>query len=137
MIFSKSGEYALKSIIYINKNFDKNPIGVDILSNDLELPKHYVSKLLQGVVKRGFLKSIKGIGGGYLPGDNDLTIRDLMSSIEGCDRSDKCVMGISDCNDVNPCPLHQYYKPIKKEINEEVLNKKISELLTIEKFNLK
>lgn len=138
MLFSKSVEYALKAIIYINKNFNEIPINPEQISKELELPKPYLSKLLQNVVKAGFLKSVKGINGGFLPGDNnELTIQDLNLCIDGCDNSKRCVMGISKCNDDKPCPMHNEFKPIKDKIILEILGKKISSINTEDIFTLK
>lgn len=132
MIFSKSVEYALKSIIYINNNYINKSIKPENISLELNLPKAYISKLLQNVVKSGILVSSKGKNGGFIPGNNDLLVSDLINSIEGCDKRDNCIMGISKCGDENPCPMHQYFKPIKEKLISDVLNRKISDIIKMD-----
>lgn len=41
----------------------------------------------------------------------------------------KCVMGLEDCSDINPCPMHAQYKDIKPQIIEMFENKTIEKLI--------
>ncbi len=63
MLLTKKTEYALLSLISIAKS-DK-PKNVDILSQELNIPKSYLAKILQNFAKNGILDSFKGVNGGF------------------------------------------------------------------------
>jgi Rrf2 family protein len=63
MLLTKKTEYALLSLISIAQN--KTPKNVDILSKELNIPKSYLAKILQGFAKNHILNSYKGVNGGF------------------------------------------------------------------------
>ena len=60
--------------------------------------------------------------------DYNRSLKDLIIGIDGDLKYDRCAMGLSQCSDENPCPLHEYFKPIKTKILDEFLNIKIDEI---------
>lgn len=125
-MLTKSVEYAIKSLILIK--YQDSKIGVDEISTKLSSPKNFTSKVLQVLVKKGYILSQKGPGGGFQPNDYSKTIKDIIFDIDGSFKYDKCVLGLSECSDENPCPLHDFYKPIKSKILDELMNVTIDEI---------
>ncbi len=126
MILSKSVEYALKSLILIK--YQSSNINVTDISSKLDIPKSYTSKLLQTLVKKDYISSQKGPGGGFRPNNYTFTIKDLIIDIDGEFKYDRCVMGLSNCSNDNPCPLHEHFRDIKSTILCDFME------LTIEKI---
>lgn len=126
-MLTKSVEYAIKSLILIK--YQDSRIGVDEISTKLSTPKNFTAKILQVLVKRGWALSQKGTrGGGFTPIDYMRTVKDLIIDIDGEFKYDKCVLGLSECSNSNPCPLHDFYKPIKDKLIEELMNVTIEEI---------
>ena len=80
-MFNKETEYALRGLVYIQiQNLNcKNP-GVAEIAKEIDAPPSFTAKILQRLVRQGFVKSQKGKGGGfYFDKDNpDLPIKDLI-----------------------------------------------------------
>lgn len=125
-MLTKSTEYAIKSLILIK--YQSSYIGVEEISQKLSTPKNFTAKILQLLTKKGYIDSQKGRGGGFIPKDYTRTIKTLISDIDGEFRYDRCVLGLSDCSDSNPCPLHDYFKPIKTKILDEFMEVTIEEI---------
>jgi len=125
-MLTKSVEYAIKSLILIK--YQDSRIGVNEISSKLDTPKNFTAKILQVLVKKGYVFSQKGPGGGFVAGDYTRTIKDLIIDIDGDFRYDRCSLGLSDCSDNNPCPLHDYFKPIKNKILNEFMIVTIDEI---------
>jgi Rrf2 family protein len=110
MLFTKSTAYALQALIELS-NFDK-PIDVSKLSEMTEIPKPFLAKLLQTLSKKGFVKSFKGIHGGFLleKKPKDIKILELFKIIEDknslvfyCSKeTEKCVRNRSNICDIMP-----------------------------------
>lgn len=126
MILSKSIEYALKSLVLIK--YQSTNITITDISNKLDIPKNYTSKILLNLVKKNYITSQKGPGGGFKPLDYTNTIKELITDIDGEFRYDRCVMGLSNCSDDNPCPLHEHFKNIKKSILCDFMELTIDEI---------
>jgi Rrf2 family protein len=66
MFLSKSFGYALRGILYIAVMQDENrKVQIDEIATKLSVPKHFLGKIMQQVVKAGLLKSTKGPYGGF------------------------------------------------------------------------
>jgi Rrf2 family transcriptional regulator, iron-sulfur cluster assembly transcription factor len=125
-MLTKSVEYAIKSLILI-KHQEKMISVLDICSN-LSIPSDYTAKILRILTKKGYINSQRGPGGGFISNDYNKSLKELIIDIDGCFIYDKCALGLSECSDINPCPLHDYFKPIKSKILSEFLEVTIEEI---------
>jgi Rrf2 family transcriptional regulator, iron-sulfur cluster assembly transcription factor len=118
MFFSKSCEYALRATMYLAKNAINKNIGIQIIAEDLNVPMHYLSKVMQTLVKHEIISSIKGRNGGFYLSENEVNkplIR-IVHAIDGEDVFRKCGLGISDCSNKRPCPLHNDIKAYRENL---------------------
>ena len=133
MFLSKSFGYALRGILYIAMMQDENRrVQIDEISNKLSVPKHFLGKIMQQVVKAGLLKSMKGPHGGFSLAEETLTspLSRLVAVTDGMDQFNFCVLKLQYCNGENPCPLHHDMLKIKEELRDVFLKTTISDLLT-------
>lgn len=122
-MFNKETEYALRGLIYIKlQNLKNRRPGTVEVSREIDAPPFFVAKILQRLVRNGFIESLKGKGGGFYfnPEKPDLPLIKLISATEGDKTFSGCAVGLKNCSEDNPCPLHEKYAPIREAINELV-----------------
>jgi Rrf2 family protein len=130
-MFNKETEYALRGLVYIQlQNLKGCRPGIDEISRKIEAPRFFTAKILQRMVRMGFVMSLKGKGGGFFfdkekPG---LTIKELITATEGDKIITGCGFGLKDCNPGNPCPMHERYAPIREAIEDLVTSETIKSL---------
>jgi Rrf2 family protein len=140
MIFSKSCEYALKSVIYLSANVkDNDKANVKEISNAINSPEPFTAKILQQLSKQKIVASTKGPNGGFYieKSTKPITIYKVIEAIEGPEFFDRCILGLSDCLNKKPCPLHEYFVKHRTELKELFMKKTINDISSIEKLNLK
>jgi Rrf2 family protein len=141
-MFNKETEYALRGLVYIKlQNLKGRRPGTAEIAKEIEAPPFFTAKILQRLVRSGFLKSLKGKGGGFFfdPDKPDLPIINLISAIEGDRSFSGCGFGLKQCDPENPCPLHDKYAPIKEAINKLISEETVQSLagkLYKEEFSL-
>ena len=65
-MFSKQTQYALRAVLYLAVNSRSNKkIGVNVIAEELDVPKQFLSKILQKLVNHKLLHSSKGKSGGF------------------------------------------------------------------------
>ena len=115
MIFSKSAGYALQTVIYLSNYSKGNPVSQQELSNSLNIPFHYLGKILQPLTKNNIIDSKKGGKGGFYltKSPKEIVLCDIVNFFgeEGC--FEECIIGFPGCSDSSPCPLHDDWKPAK------------------------
>ncbi len=117
-MFSNATKYAIRTVLLLASKDGLEKYKVSDIAKKLDIPKPFLSKILQKLAKANLVSSAKGRGGGfYMTGENlDKTLLDIIDCIDGRNVLDECILGQPTCSDENPCPLHRYYKDIKRDL---------------------
>jgi len=120
MIFSSSTEYAIRGLSELAIRGAQRPIIVDELVAGSDLPRDFLAKVFQKLVRGGILRSMKGRGGGFSLARpvHEITLMSIIEAIDGPQPFDGCVVGLERCNDQMPCPQHDLYKPIRQRLKD-------------------
>ena len=112
-MLSKSCIYALRSIVFLayNASIDSK-IGIKKIAEELDLPSHYTGKILQQLTKNKIIQSVKGPNGGFYLNEESQEIKliKVIEVIDGLDFFTNCGLGLKECSEDHPCPLHYDFK---------------------------
>lgn len=119
-MFSKTAEYAIRATIYIaQKSAPDHKLGIEEIARAIDSPASFTAKILQ-MLTRGqeLICSVRGPNGGFYMTSEalQLPLLKVLELIKEDDQLHKCVLGLQECSEVNPCPLHHRYKKIKPEM---------------------
>jgi Rrf2 family protein len=121
-MFSKTAEYALRATIFIaQKGSLNNKLGIEEIAKAIDSPQSFTAKILQMLAKENkVVSSVKGPRGGfYITNESKkLPARAILAAVneDGLFRS--CVLGLDECSEIKPCPMHSDYKKISQKLNE-------------------
>ena len=136
MFFSKSFGYALRGILYVAMISEENRrVQVDEIANRLVVPKHFLAKIMNRVVKEGILDSTKGPYGGFSINDETLSsplIR-LLKITDGMEQFNTCVLRLRKCNKANPCPLHFLMEQNREDLLNNFSGTTVADLLKMDR----
>lgn len=127
-MFSKTCEYAIKALIFIaQKTGNERKVGIRDVAEGIDSPEHFIAKILQTLSKRGFVNSSKGPNGGFYMDENTLevTLADVVKEIDGDKILYGCGIGLKQCSETHPCPIHNDFKIIREQIVEMLEKSKI------------
>lgn len=131
VMFNKETEYALRGLVYIQlQNAKGRRPGTDEVAREILAPRHYTAKILQRMVRLGFVSSVKGKGGGFFFNGNrpELTLKEIVLATEGGKMLSGCGFGLGTCDTSFPCPLHDRYSGIRDAINRLVSTETVQSL---------
>jgi Rrf2 family protein len=130
-MFSKETEYALRGLVYIKlQNLKSHRPGTSEIAKEIDAPPFYTAKILQRLVRAGFLRSIKGKGGGFYfdPGQAEQPLINLIAATEGDSTYSGCGFGLKKCDDNDPCPMHEKYAAVRKSVNDMISGESVGSL---------
>ncbi|GJM30842.1 MAG: hypothetical protein DHS20C17_34770 [Cyclobacteriaceae bacterium] len=130
-MFSRSCEYALQSVLYIALHSENGKaVGLKEISTSQQVPLHFLSKILQQLVRGKVLTSIKGPNGGFklIIQPNKLRLIKIVELIDGLEIFSRCGIGLKKCSDHTPCPIHFDYNVVKEKIRQLLSKKTLAEL---------
>jgi Rrf2 family nitric oxide-sensitive transcriptional repressor len=106
-MFSQTVEYALRAVAFLAS---QAPAGrtTDQIATATRVPKAYLSKVLQSLVRGGVAHSQRGVGGGMtlVKPPAELTILEVVNAVEPIGRIRECPLGLK-AHGVRLCPLHK------------------------------
>lgn len=118
-MFSTTCHYALQAMLYIAYHHaDNQHIELKIIAEKQKIPKYFLSKILQLMVRRKLLISMKGPTGGFrLNKDPDeIYLIEIVDATDGLEIFNQCGIGFKKCDDKNPCPIHDDFKKIRNQV---------------------
>lgn len=130
-MFSASCHYGLQAMFYIASHCKEGcNIELKEIAEQRDIPKHFLSKILQQLVKEKLLCSMKGPHGGFRLSRDPATITliDIVEAIDGVEIFDECGIGLRQCTESDPCPIHQDFKALREKVKVLFQTKTLEEL---------
>lgn len=131
-LFSRTTEYGIKAAIWLAANSkDGVKFKVPEISEAIQAPENYLPRILRQLVKVGIVESLTGPMGGF--GMNKrvaqtTTMYEVVTALEGPDAFDHCVLGIKECNNRTPCPMHNSMTSIRDDIKRSFLESTLGDI---------
>ena len=138
-MLSKSFGYALRALLYVAlMNDEKQRVQVDEIAQNISVPKHFLGKIMNRLVKEGLLLSTKGPYGGFSISKETLgsPLSRLVSITDGLTQFNTCMLRMDKCNPNQPCPLHNKIDPCRVELMRILNETTVEDLLNLDKKNL-
>jgi len=131
MLFSPSSKYAILALSYMASLNSKKPMPVAAIAESAGAPTKFLAKILITLKNHKILKAVKGPGGGYnlnRPADS-IRLLDIVQAIETEHHAATlCVLGLDECSDSHPCPLHNEWKRFRDEMDTKIHQLSIADL---------
>ncbi len=130
MHFSRSVDYAIRSLAYMAQKDASAHYSTVEIADAVQVSSSYLSKILKQLVKHGLLSSTTGPGKGYcfLVDPQKITILQIMELFNEEDRLEYCFFGWEECQSRNPCIFHNHYAKFKDELAKTIVTKNISDI---------
>lgn len=133
-MFSKACEYGIKATVYIAVQSNQGKrVSLKDISKATDSPEAFTAKILQQLVKNNIICSLKGPKGGFEIAKKEMQqikLSRIVSSIDGTDIFRGCGLGLKECNERKPCPVHYKFKKIRDELKVMLETTSIWELAT-------
>ncbi len=119
-MFSKTCKYGIKAIVYIGiQSIDNQRVTLGDIAKKIDSPEAFTAKILGTLSKNGLISSFTGPNGGFeISNDKMKSVRmiDIVTVIDGDDLFWQCPLGLTGCDDSNPCPVHDRFIEIRTKL---------------------
>lgn len=119
-MFSKACEYGIRAMTQIALHSKiGNRIGLKAIAKSIGSPEAFTAKILQQLSRNNLVDSVKGPAGGFEMNAKQLrniTLSDIVKTIDGDLVYTGCGLGLKNCSELSPCPLHQEFKAIREQL---------------------
>ncbi|CUS78148.1 transcriptional regulator, BadM/Rrf2 family [Candidatus Kryptonium thompsonii] len=118
-------------MIFIASLNTEEPVLAKQIAGALSIPREFLNKVMQRLVKAGFLVSVKGPGGGFLLAKDpkDITVFDIVKAIDGVEWFDSCLLRVGRCDEANPCVVHEFWVKIRNQVRAILDHESLADLV--------
>jgi len=133
-MFSKTCEYGIKSTLFIaTQSLQDRRVSLKEIAEEIDSPVAFTAKILQRLVKADIIGSVKGPNGGFKIDREQLTqlkLYQIVRAIDGDSIYNGCGLGLKQCNEDQPCPLHDKFVAIRGNLKTMLAETNVYELAT-------
>jgi Rrf2 family iron-sulfur cluster assembly transcriptional regulator len=135
MQVTRAGEYAIIGLLYLAKQPAERMVMIEEISEAERIPKSFLAKIFQSLVKGGFVRSHRGAGGGFslARAAGDISLLQILNCVEGAFALQKCVTDDPECvvsdDRLNSCTLCGVFSEAQSRVNEVFARTSLQDLL--------
>lgn len=132
-MFSRAAEYAIRAMTFLARQPSGKLSGAREIARAENVPMAFLWKILQNLTRRRLIRSFKGVHGGYELASpaHRITVRDIVCAMDNGDAAEGCVLGLAECSDRNPCPLHDTWKDIRSRLTGMMQQTTVADLAEV------
>lgn len=127
---SQTTGYAIQALSCIHDPACRRS-SITAIANCSSVPRPYLAKIVNALVRAGLLTSKRGVGGGIAlarePGA--ITLLQIVEAIEGPEWLGECLLGMNDCASDGACPTHVFWTRIRAEITGELTKTTLADVI--------
>lgn len=124
MKLNTTSQHAIRIMTYIVKANEKNFYKAKEISEVLNIPYKYLSKIMTELVNANILTSVQGREGGYFIAKEakDISVKDILEAVKESTHGTQCLLGTGVCSENKKCFLHDKWIQPKKTILDMFTN---------------
>lgn len=119
-MFSKACEYGIKATLHIAAESQSGHLAtLKDIAKAIDSPVAFTAKILQQLAKSQVIFSVKGAAGGFGINQKQMAgikLGHIVKAIDGDGIYKQCGLGLKNCNETKPCPVHNQVKQIRGEM---------------------
>lgn len=129
-MISKTCKYAIRAAIFVARAEEGVKFNVKAIANGVDAPEAFTAKILQILNKHRIITSLKGPYGGFYIDKFQLEqpVIHIVNAIDGMSVFKECVLGLNQCSEQRPCPMHAQYKIARNALLDAFENNTIGQL---------
>lgn len=133
-MLSKSCEYAIRAALCVASNQKSKPeqrMGLKQLAETLDIPMHFLGKVMQLLTRHRILNSFKGRNGGFFLTEEqqNAPLIKIVAVMDGLQSFEHCALGLPTCSDERPCALHKDFAPARDGFAESLKTHTIASIV--------
>jgi len=130
MLVTRETDYAVRCVLYLAREKD-HIANVSEIAHAMHIPKTFLAKILQRLIRKGIIGSLRGMHGGFklAKKNTDISLLDIMEAIQGPASINVCAVDSKKCQLSSLCTVHPVWVDIRKHVENRLSKETIDKLL--------
>jgi Rrf2 family protein len=131
MIFSSPVQYAIRAMTYLGEQEAGKLSSTREISVAMDIPLPYLAKIVNRLSRRRLVRARRGPSGGIMlarPASR-ITVADIVDAMGEGLNNPRCILGIAECGDRTPCPVHDSWKKVRELLTRTLHEQTVRDLV--------
>ncbi len=135
MQITRAGEYGVLGLLHLARTTPGQRTMIDEVSRRERIPKSFLAKIFQSLVKAGLIRSIRGARGGFALAKTpaQIPVLEIIEAVEGRIVFQRCKMARPDCEHVGGCVLCGLLEQAQNGLKEVLMRTTLADLIQQQK----
>jgi Rrf2 family protein len=131
MEITRQADYAVRIVLDLAERDHGGVERSDDVARRQVVPRAYFTKVVQALVRAGYVRTLRGAHGGIqLARDPEaITLRQVVEAVEGPIFLNRCLSHPGECSLERVCPAHPVWKRIQDVLTRELESVTVSAML--------
>ena len=129
MLITRETDYAIRTVLYLARDRDRTA-NVAEVSHAMQIPKSFLAKVLQRLVRHHILSSMRGVGGGFrlAKKPSEISLLDIMEAVQGPAAINVCAIDSKRCSLSATCSVHPVWVDIRQDLEKRLRRQTMDKL---------
>ncbi len=120
-MLNQTAIYAIRAMGFLAQQDTKEPVLSSTIASEMNIPRNFLSKILNRLAQAGLILATRGRGGGVKLSrpKSDIFLYEVVNLFMKVDDYKRCLLGMNNCD--GSCGLHHRWRIIAKQF-EKMLN---------------
>ena len=117
---TRESDYGIRSVLYLaGKPFSKVSF-VNEISEEYKIPRSFLAKILQKLVKAKIVRSYRGVKGGFSLARQarEINVLEVLEAIDGKLALNLCITDKKKCSFSKQCPSHALWFSVQAKVTD-------------------
>ena len=130
MRLTRRGDYALRAVVYIASQPEGRIVDLMDIASKQSIPRSFLAKILQQLVRAGILRSYMGTNGGFCLAKSaqNITFYDVVVAVEGPMNINFCLGQDQSCTLEKGCLIHSFLESLQNTIKDKMQSKTLADM---------
>ncbi len=130
MQVTREADYGIRSVLYLSRQPFKKVSFVNEISEEYKIPRSFLAKILQKLVKAKIVRSYRGVKGGFSLARQarEINVLEVLEAIEGKLALNICISDKRKCGFSKHCPAHVLWMNVQGKVAETLKKANFEEL---------
>lgn len=133
-MITRKTDYAIRCVQHLAET-EKDIVMLNEIAVERNIPKSFLAKILQTLVKAGIVESLRGVKGGFKLAKNpeDICLLDVVEIMEGSVAANICAADKRKCDLSSSCSVHPVWVEIRKDMEDCLKQWNFAKLSTVKR----
>jgi Rrf2 family protein len=133
MLVTRETDYAVRCVLYLARVSEK-VASVAEISQKMLIPRSFLAKILQRLVREGLVESSRGAKGGFwlIKRPEDITLLEVFFAMQGVAPINSCAIDKRRCRLSEKCCVHPIWVEIRSDVEKRLAQQTIAGLIALE-----